>query len=147
MDFKQSRSLAERKVMLIYQSRPIRDLLTPIFKQIGAETVSAGPSVEMLRQLELLKPDIIFCEFEMDTLDGPTVVAQLRREHKLKTPIILVVDAQDGDARQKSRQCGANESLSMPFSVHDVITVTQKALDRPEAHVLRFGPRPTPEKK
>ena len=131
--------------MLAYQSRSLRDLLTPIMKQLGADTVLAGPALEMLKQIELAKPTVIFCEYQMDSLDGLAFLGQVRREFKLKTPTILVVDSQDGEATARSRAAGANEVLGMPFSVHDVINVAKRALDRPEAHVLRFGPRPKPE--
>lgn len=147
MDYKQERILAGRKVMLAYQSRSLRDLLTPIMKQLGAESVLAGPALEMLKQIELAKPDVLFCEFQMDSLDGPAFLGQVRREFGLKTPAILVVDAQDGEATAKARTAGANEVLGMPFSVHDVTNSAKRALDRPEAHVLRFGPRPKPEDK
>ena len=145
MDYKQDKILAGRKVMLAYQSRSLRDLLTPIFKQIGAEVVLTGPALEMLKQIELAKPDIIFCEYQMETLDGPAFVGQVRREYRLKMPAILVADCQDGEAPIKSRAAGANEVLAMPFSVQDVTAIVKRALDRPEAHVLRFGPRPKPE--
>lgn len=144
MDFKQDRILAGRKVMLAYQSRSLRDLLTPIIKQIGAEAVFSGSALEMLKQVELAKPDLIFCEYQMDSLDGPAFVSQLRKEFGLKTPAIMVADGQDGEATTRTRAAGANEVLAMPFSVHDVISIAKRAIDRPEAHVLRFGPRTKP---
>ncbi len=143
MDFRQDRVLGGRKVLLAVHSKAIRELLSPIFKQIGAGTILFGSGAEMLRQVREFDPGIVFCEADLDTMTGIDFVRQLRKEMKLTMAVVLVVDQHDGEVAAKALEVGASDVLPVPFSVADIIRVSKKVLEKPEAQTrLRFGPRP-----
>ncbi len=143
MDLQQGRVLANQKVMLAVQNKALRELLTPIFKQLGATEIVFGTGLEMMKQLDTFKPQIIFCEAMMDQVNGIAFTRQVRQELKLKIPCVLLADMQDGDVSGKGKAAGASDVLGIPFSVADLIKVAKRALEAPDTQVpLRFGPRP-----
>ncbi len=142
MEFRQDRLLDGRKVLLAVHGKAIRELLTPIFKQMGASAILFGSGAEMLRQIKEFNPGIVFCEADLDTMDGIDFVRQVRKEMRLAMAIILLVEQHDGEIAAKAREAGASDVLLVPFSIADIIRTSKKVLEKPEAQTkLRFGPR------
>ncbi len=130
--------------MLAVEGKLIRDLLVTALKQAGATSMLYGTGLEMVNKIMEYSPNIIFCEYTMESLNGIGFVRHLRRECKLKTPIVMLASRLDDDAQAKARAAGANETVAIPFSVQDILNVTKKmiewGLDR-SPRKLFFGPR------
>jgi DNA-binding response OmpR family regulator len=140
----QAKMLADKKVVLAVEGRLIRELLVTALKQAGSTSMIYGTAIEMAHKIVDYSPNIIFCEYSMESLNGVGFVRHVRRECKLKTPIVMLASRLDGDAQAKSIAAGANETVAIPFSVQDILGVTKRMLewgmDR-APQKLFFGPR------
>jgi CheY-like chemotaxis protein len=136
--------LVDKKVVLAVEGKLLRELLVTAIKQAGAKSMLYGNGIEMVRQVKDYKPHIIFCEYTMSSLDGVSFLRQIRKEYKLKTPAVMLAARVDGDAHSRSIAAGANETISIPFSVQDVLSTTKKMLELGSDRApkkLHFGPR------
>ena len=129
------------KVMLIVERQLTRELLVSSLKQIGAGTTIHGVAHEMLQRVAEFKPEIIFCEYAMEPLDGFACVTHLRK-HQVATPVVMLVHKGDNPALAKSKACGANQTIQIPFTVADVIATVNKVVNgeaEPKRRELYFG--------
>ncbi len=140
----QEKLFTRKKIMIAATGKLFRDLLVVTAKESGAAAILEGTGIEMLRQAEHFAADLIFCEYEMVDLDGLGFLRELRRDLKLKTPVVMMVSQFDGEAQARARAAGANEIMAIPFSVQDILSASKKLLAQTAdgGHPkLRFGPR------
>jgi CheY-like chemotaxis protein len=117
----QEKPLLDANVMVAFQSRFIRELLTPVLNQSGAERLLTGGPIEMLKEAPKFHPDIVFGEYAMDKIDGIAFIRQLRTDVGLMTPAVLVVPEQPDPAiLERAREGGAIEIVTLPFSTTDI---------------------------
>lgn len=121
--------LSGRKVMLAVEGKLLRELLVTVMNQVGAGRFLFGNGVEMLRQARDFAPDLIFCEMQMSMLGGLDFARQMRNAYLMKTPLIMLVPAADGDAAAAALKAGATVALGVPFSVNEVAEAVRKAMD------------------
>ena len=133
--------LKNAKVMLIVERQLTRELLVSSLKQIGAGITIHGPAHEMLQRVTEFKPEVIFCEYAMEPLDGFACVHHLR-QHQVAVPVAMLVHKGDNQALAKSRTVGANQIIPIPFTVADVIATVGKIVNgepEPKHRELYFG--------
>ena len=129
------------KMMLIVERQMTRELLVSSLKQIGAGVTIHGPAHEMLQRVAEFKPDIVFCEYAMEPLDGFACVTHLR-QHKVTVPVVMLVHKGDNPALAKSKEAGTNQVIPIPFTVADVIATVNKIVNpapEPKRRDLYFG--------
>ncbi|RAU22641.1 hypothetical protein CU669_08160 [Paramagnetospirillum kuznetsovii] len=129
------------KLMLIVERQLTRELLVSALKQVGAGATVHGPAHEMLQRVPEFKPELIFCEFAMEPLDGFACMHHLR-SHKVMTPVAMLVHKGDTQAMAKSKSAGAAQIIQVPFTVTDVIASVGKIVNgepEPKRRELYFG--------
>ena len=129
------------KVMLIVERQLTRELLVSSLKQVGAGVTIHGPAHEMLQRIPEFKPEIIFCEYAMEPLDGAACLHHLS-QHKVTTPVVMLVHKGDNPALAKSKAMGAKQTVLVPFTVADIIASVDKVVNpqpEPKRRELYFG--------
>lgn len=140
----QEKFLLNKKILLGIEQKPIRDIIVNMCKENGCTSIVFGNGDEMILLAEKVAPDIVYCEFNMAPLDGISFTRAIRPKIKSSTPIIMLISDLDHDGSAKARQAGASESVRIPFSLNDIVSVTKKVLARgneTSPSGLRFGPR------
>ena len=133
-----------KKVLIVATNRAIREVLSPIAKQIGATAVRVTSGPGSIADFEEFKPDLVFCHDENDSIAGLGVVRLLRQKAKAPLSIVMVLGEGEGHLSGEAVKAGANGTLMVPFSMNDVSKLTENILNKPgEGTKLRFGPRPT----
>lgn len=129
------------RLMLISERQLSRELLVSALKQAGAGTTIHGPAHEMLQRLADFKPELIFCDYDMEPLNGSSCVLHMRK-HKLATSVVMLVHKGDSAAVTKSKAAGANQVIQIPFTVADVLATVKKIVNpdpAPKRRELYFG--------
>jgi len=129
--------LSNQKVLMAVESRLLRELLATLLKQAGAGRFLFGTGVEMLRQVREFNPDLVYCEMQMSVLSGLDFTRQVRNAYLMKTPLVMMVPRNDGEAANQSLKAGASATLGVPFSATELADVTKKLLSG--GHVEKAG--------
>ena len=121
------------KAIIIDDERLARKELTSLLEnhpeiEIIDEAANADEAVE---KIEKQNPDVIFLDIQMPGMDGLEAIEQIRRNLNLvDVPIIaLTALAMKGD-RDRCLQAGANDYLSKPFKLKELVNSIEKLLTK-----------------
>ncbi|MFM7189889.1 MAG: response regulator [Microcystaceae cyanobacterium] len=95
----------------------------------GYRLIVAENGQEAIALAQAEKPDLILMDIQMPALDGLSAIQQLRQNPEFQTlPIIaLTALAMAGD-QDKCLQAGANDYLSKPVRLRELVGCMQKLL-------------------
>jgi hypothetical protein len=107
-------------VLIVEDDLKTADLLLDSFKAAG---ISFHHEIDGFRGLKtaLIHPfDAIVLDLNLPLMDGFKVLSELRR-HKLTTPVIVLSARTELDARMTAFELGANDYLSKPFFIEELM--------------------------
>ncbi len=93
------------------------------------QTVNSG--VQFLRQLDLEEPDIIMLSTRLSDMSGLALLQRLREFSQ--TPVIMLDDDDDEDERVRLFDLGADDLISKPFSMKELLARVRALLRRQSA--------------
>lgn len=103
------------KVLLVDDSRTIRNIQKKAFAQLGCEDIAeAGDGVEALQVLAQSKPDLVLIDWNMPNMDGITLVRKIRETDK-SLPLIMCTTESEKTRVVEAIQAGVNNYLIKPF--------------------------------
>jgi CheY-like chemotaxis protein/anti-sigma regulatory factor (Ser/Thr protein kinase) len=132
----------QKKDLLANQRNPTRLLLVDdhqgnleiyaeYLRQFGYKVILAGNGQEALERVYQDRPQLILMDIQMPGMDGLTAIRHLRALEDpslAQTPVIaLTALAMPGD-RERCLQAGANDYLSKPAGLRDLLRVIQTHL-------------------
>jgi two-component system, chemotaxis family, chemotaxis protein CheY len=104
------------KIMLVDDSRTIRNIEKNILKQLGyIELLEAGDGVEALNQVTDGMPDLFLVDWNMPNMDGLTFVKKLRTMNK-EVAIIMVTTEAEKSRVVEAIKAGVNNYVVKPFT-------------------------------
>ncbi|WP_299792779.1 response regulator transcription factor [uncultured Shewanella sp.] len=113
------------KVLVVDDDLVFRELLKEALESEGHDVLSAENGLEALSILEQDRPDIILLDIMMPKLDGFGLLAA--RKDQIPVIVISAIDSEDG--RIKGYELGADDFLTKPFSIKELL-VRMTALQR-----------------
>ncbi|MBT1703426.1 response regulator [Chryseosolibacter indicus] len=116
-----------KKILVAEDNSDSLIILQNILTSAGykVEAISAGYNI-VENRLDL--PDLFILDKNMPTIDGLALCKYLRLKPETnKIPIILISGNQDLEV--KAKEAGANEFLSKPFSVTQLLMLISKQLN------------------
>ncbi len=126
------------RLLLVEDDDALRDLLARRFSDAGytVETAATGP--DGLAAASAALPDLVLLDVMLPGLDGLDVCRRLRAEHPL-LPILLLTARADELDRVVGLEVGADDYITKPFSVQEVVARVRAALRRSRAVTERLG--------
>jgi CheY-like chemotaxis protein len=117
------------KVLIVDDNPLIRELMAQALDPVCKVMIASDGADALLKAVDA-PPDLIITDFKMPGLDGRQLYEKLRhREATRNTPFIFV--AAQGDIEEKLRPLVAAEDfLTKPFFVADLVRVAKKFVDR-----------------
>ncbi len=117
------------KVLIVDDNPLIRELMAQALDPVCKVIIASDGADALLKAVDA-PPDLIITDFKMPGLDGRQLYEKLRhRESTRNTPFIFV--ASQGDIEEKLRPLVAAEDfLTKPFFVADLVRVAKKFVDR-----------------
>lgn len=101
--------------------RILREILQDDFLLDEAEN-----GIETLEKVYVFRPDIILLDIMMPGMDGLEVCRRLRADNELKhLKLILVSGKAQTEERLKGYACGADDYISKPFDIHEMLAKVQ----------------------
>ena len=122
-----------KKILIIEDNEKNRMLIRDILQRFGYETVEAINGEEGIRMAKENKPDLILMDMQMPVMDGFKAIEVLRTDPGTENIKIIAVTAfaMKGD-REKIIEVGADDYLSKPFDIRELMIVIKRILGEEE---------------
>lgn len=108
------------KILLVDDSRTIRNIQKNVLKQLGhSEVTEAEDGVQALAQLQKGVPDLMLVDWNMPNMDGITLVRKVRETNK-SLPIIMCTTEAEKTRVLEAIKAGVNNYVVKPFTVESL---------------------------
>jgi len=138
---------AARKRVLVVEDEPhIRELVVLHLGLDGLATVEARAGDEALRAIEGDRFDLVVLDLMLPKIDGLTVCRAIRR-HRLNAdvPILMLTAKREESDKVLGLDSGADDYLTKPFGVRELVARARALLRRPRASQLVEDSSATPD--
>jgi DNA-binding response OmpR family regulator len=115
-------------ILLVEDDATLAETLRYNLEREGYTVIGAGDGVTALELARLDKPDIVVLDVMLPRLDGFSVCRMLRKESAI--PIIMLTARQDEVDRIAGLELGADDYLTKPFSVGELLARIRAILRR-----------------
>jgi len=127
-------------VLVVDDDAPMRDFVRRNLEARDFTVVQAANGIEALATLQKSEPDIVVLDIMMPHLDGYETCARLRRFSDV--PVIVLTAMGDERDIVQALDCGADDCLTKPFGVEELLARLRSVLRRAET---RERPSPATE--
>ena len=106
-----------KKILVIDDEEWLREMIHLALKQKGFEVIESGNGAEGIEKARKELPDLIFCDINMEKVDGYLTLATLHNEARTAAiPFILMTRLVDHAGMRHGMEMGADDYLAKPFS-------------------------------
>jgi two-component system phosphate regulon response regulator PhoB len=136
-----NKSLKMKAKILVVDDEPDQlELLEINLTAAGFDVLSTGSGAEALQQARALHPHLILLDVMLPGLDGLEVCKLLRRDPATSAiPIVMLTARAMEIDRVLGLELGADDYITKPFSVRELILRVKKLLNRPPARPAQEG--------
>ena len=107
-------------ILLVDDSRTIRNIQKNVLKELGYENVSeAEDGVQALARLKEEIPDLMLVDWNMPNMDGITLIREVRKTNK-SLPIIMCTTESEKSRVLEAVKAGVNNYIVKPFTVESL---------------------------
>lgn len=107
------------RVLVIDDDPSIREAIRFVLSDEGFEVDEAANGQAALDAIDRRHPDLILLDMKMPVMDGWEFVGRYRARYDRRAQIVVVTAAQD--AARRSADAGADDYLSKPFDLDDLV--------------------------
>jgi two-component system, chemotaxis family, chemotaxis protein CheY len=108
------------KIMLVDDSRTIRNIQKNVLKQLGYEDiVDAEDGVIALRLFNEQVPDLMIIDWNMPNMDGITLIRKIREINKT-VPMIMCTTEAEKSRVLEAIKAGVNNYIVKPFTAESL---------------------------
>lgn len=120
------------RVLIVDDQASIRGITRYILQQIGMTQVTdASNGVDALDALRVRPFDLVVSDWNMDVMDGLTLLKTIRADEKLKkTPFIMVTGQADKSLVMTAAKAGVNNYVIKPFNAATLKTKIEQVLGK-----------------
>lgn len=126
-----------KKILIVDDEADLREILTFNLQSEGYDVTTAASGEEALELL--VKPvDLILLDIMMGGMSGLRVAEKLRKERDINTPIIFLTAKVTENDMLTGFSIGADDYITKPFSVKEVIARCRAILKRSNTEKLQI---------
>ena len=130
-------------VLVVDDEPMVREVITSYLEHHGYRVTSVADGAAALRWLDTGEPDLVILDLMLPTVDGLSVLAQLRKT-RARLPVIVVTARGEEPDRVLGLELGADDYVVKPFSPRELVARVSSVLRRAKpalaAARLAFGP-------
>ena len=126
------------KILIVDDEPSMLQVLKLNLELEGHETLLAADGGTAVKRVEAEEPDLILLDIMMPVMDGWRVLATLSMMELRHRPRIIVMTAKAGGHDLiKGVELGADEYVTKPFELDDLMTVVDQVLSRTPEEVIK----------
>lgn len=118
------------RVLVVDDEPELRRALRAILTAHGFEPILAASAEEGLDLLQRRHPDLLLLDLILPNQSGLDMTRTVRRELGLDLPIVVLSAHGEEDAKVEALDLGADDFLTKPFSVRELLARMRAALRR-----------------
>lgn len=119
-----------KKILIVDDEQDIVETLKFILEAQGYDCACAYNGEDGLNLAKELIPDLIILDVMMPKINGYKISRLLKYDNKYKNiPIIMVTARSQEQDKLIGEETGANEYISKPFEIEEILAVVKKYLD------------------
>jgi CheY-like chemotaxis protein len=120
-----------RKILVVDDTVDTRELLHLYLKSAGHTILLAADGGEGLYRAKADGPDLIITDITMPNLDGYGMIRELRATEQFADTPIIALTAYGEEQLEKAREAGANEAVSKPMNLEELVGLVNSLLPPP----------------
>jgi DNA-binding response OmpR family regulator len=132
---------APQTVLIVEDDEAIADPVVYALGRAGYRTLRAGDGGQGLRLFRQQRPDLVILDLMLPSMDGWRVMEELRREDP-RVPVIVCSARTSEFDRVHGLEMGADDYVTKPFSMKELLARVQAHLRRVESHRQPDGSPP-----
>jgi two-component system phosphate regulon response regulator PhoB len=114
--------MANPRLLLVEDDRPLADLVTFHFERAGYDVTRTGDGEEALLLADELHPDVVLLDWMIEGVSGIEVCRRLRRKPQSANVPILMLTARGEEADKiRGLETGADDYVTKPFSPKELV--------------------------
>ena len=118
------------KILIVDDDISVTNLLGKVLSAEGYETIAVNESSTAIEVAVSTNPDLVILDLMMPQPDGFKVCRMLREDPNfMYTPILIVTALDDSDSRIVAFGAGANDYLTKPFNLDELVSLTKALID------------------
>jgi two-component system phosphate regulon response regulator PhoB len=122
------------KVLVIEDEDDIRNLVVLNLRRAGFDVYSAGDGTSGMRMLREHRPPVLLLDLMLPDMSGQEICALLRQDPEIKDTFVIMVTAlTEEQDRIAGFKVGADDYVTKPFSVKELVLRVQVAARRAQA--------------
>lgn len=122
--------MSKQTILLVEDEKDLAFVLSETFKNEGFALLTARDGRAGLETARKRKPDLIVSDVMMPRMDGLEMLRELRRESSV--PVLFLTARKDEADRVRGFDLGADDYLSKPFSMRELVCRVKAVLRRRE---------------
>ncbi|HZW02400.1 MAG TPA: response regulator, partial [Anaerolineaceae bacterium] len=116
------------KILVVEDEQVLQETLAYNLRRQGYEVETAGDGQAALQAARQTKPDLILLDIMLPGMDGFEVCRILRQE--MSTPVLMLTARDDEIDRVVGLEVGADDYLTKPFSMRELLARIKAMLRR-----------------
>lgn len=121
------------KILVVDDDIHATTLFETILTAKGFDAFIVNDSAIAVQTADSTNPDLIILDLMMPEPNGFEVCRMLRADPKYaRTPIVIFTAMGDNESRTNALEAGANEFLTKPFRVEDLMEKIQSLIEKAE---------------
>ncbi len=122
-----------KKILVVDDDEDIRNLIVSLLRMKGYDSSGLGDlNAYQLNDL----PDLIVLDYLLSGKNGMDICKALRQKKETRYIPVIMISAL-ADAKEKCLAAGADEFLSKPFNVKDLVACVKKVLAEHDIRQVR----------
>lgn len=115
-----------KRILVADDDPGIVDAMQILLQDEGYEVITTMDG-EKVQEMYDQKPDLVFLDIWMSGINGSTICQKLKA-NSLTSSVPIIMFSANRDTQQIAIQCGANDFLSKPFEINDLMNIVKKYL-------------------
>ena len=127
----------KKKILIVEDDLDVVDMLNAYFRIQGYEVMTFNWGEDGVRACQNARPDIVILDIHLPDIDGYEVARRLRSNRRTSDiPIIFLTEKRNRSERLQGLELGADDYISKPFDVQELLLRIRNALHRAEQDSL-----------
>ncbi len=119
----------QRRILVVDDEQTVRDFLQRVLETAGYTVITASNGLEALEKMSQFDIRLVLLDIMMPGLDGFEVLDHMR-QYEENIPVIMLTGIQEVPAKIDSLALGADDYITKPFSVEELLARIQVKLRR-----------------